>query len=156
MPEYLNQKEAFIKCKQEGRFIIIEEIDNEKINATLVIAEADILSANSIKKNIQKQSIQWSSIYKLYYDALHELAESFMHFEKVKIQNHQCLFAYLCEKHPELEMNWEFFEKVRTKRNGINYYGKPVTYEDWIIVELQFTLYINKLKEEIKKKLKII
>ncbi|MBU1204703.1 MAG: hypothetical protein KKE93_02225 [Nanoarchaeota archaeon] len=154
MPEYLNQKEAFLKCKKEGRFIVIEETDIEKIKATLKIAEGDIESANSIKKNLSKQSNQWNSVYKLYYDALHELSESYLRFKNIKIDKHQCLFAYLCEKHPELEFNWDFFEKVRTKRNGINYYGTPISSEDWKEVELQFNLYIKKLKEEIKRKLR--
>ena len=77
-----------------------------------------------------------------------------MRFEKVKIDNHQCLFVYLCEKHSELDFNWDFFEKVRTKRNGINYYGVPVNYSDWKETEIQFKLYIKKLKEEINKMLK--
>ena len=155
MPEYLTQKEAFLKCKKEGKFIFIEEINLEKIKATLVIAEGDIEAANSIMENLQRKSNQWNSAYKLYYDALHELAESFLQFEKVKIDNHQCLFAYLCEKHHELEFSWDFFEKVRTKRNGINYYGMPVNLEDWKEVEIQFNFYIKKLKEEIEKRLKI-
>ncbi len=155
MPEYLNQKEAFLKCKKDGMFIITEEVDEEKIKATLIIAESDVESANILKKNLPKQSNQWNSVYKLYYDALHELVESFLRFEKIKVDNHQCLFAYLCEKHHELEFSWDFFEKVRTKRNGINYYGTPVGFDDWREAEFQFNLYIRKLKEEIKKKIKI-
>lgn len=154
MPEYLTQKEAFTKCKKEGRFIVPEEIDVEKIKATLTIAESDLESADTLKKNLPKQSNKWNSIYKLYYDALHELAGSFLGLEKIKIDNHQCLFVYLCEKHPKLEFSWDFFEKVRTKRNGINYYGSPISYADWKEVELQFNLYIKKLKEEIVKKIK--
>ena len=142
-----------MKCKKEGKFIFTEEIDKEKIKSILGIAESDIESANSIKKNIPKLSSQWNSVYKLYYDALHELTESFLRFEKVKIDSHQCLFAYLCERHPELEFSWDFFEKVRTKRNGINYYGTPAIFDDWKEVELQFGLYIEKLKESIKKKM---
>ncbi len=153
MPKYLTQKEAFMKCKKEGRFIITEEVDKAKIKSMLNIAEADIESANSIKKNLPKQSKQWNSVYKLYYDALHELVESLLRFEKIKIDNHQCLFVYMCEKHSELEFSWDFFEKVRTKRNGINYYGTPISFDDWKAVELQFSLYIKRLKEEIKKKL---
>ncbi|MBI2130114.1 hypothetical protein HYU07_07865 [Candidatus Woesearchaeota archaeon] len=153
MPEYLTQKEAFLKCKKEGKFIATEEAGIEKIKATLIIAEGDVEAANAIKKNLPKQSNQWNSVYKLFYDALHELAESFLRFEKIKIDNHQCLFSYLCEKHTELELSWDFFEKARTKRNGINYYGTPITFEDWKEVELQFGLYVNKLKEEIKKKI---
>ncbi len=152
MPEYLTQKEAFVKCSKEGKIIFSDEIDLAKIKATLTIAESDVESADTLKKNLAKQSNKWNTIYKLYYDALHELVESFLRFEKIKVDNHQCLFAYLCEKHSELEFNWEFFEKVRTRRNGINYYGSPVTYDDWKQVELQFVLYIKKLKDEIKKK----
>lgn len=154
MPKYLTQKEAFMKCKKEGRFIVSEEIALERIKSTLKIAGGDVESANSIKKSIPKQSSQWNSVYKLYYDALHELVESFLSLEKIKIDNHQCLFAYLCEKHPELEFDWDFFEKVRTKRNGINYYGTPVNSDDWKEVELNFNLCINQLKKEIQRRIK--
>lgn len=153
MPKYITQKEAFMKCSKEGRFIVIENADKEIVKSTLKIAEADIESANYLKKNLPRQGSQWVSIYKLYYDAMHELAESFLRLDKIKIDNHQCLFAYLCEKYPSLEFDWDFFEKVRTKRNGINYYGTLVNFEDWNEVELQFSLYLKKLKEEIRKRL---
>ncbi|MFH1505782.1 MAG: hypothetical protein ABIE94_02225 [archaeon] len=154
MPKYLTQEEAFLKCRKEGSFIVIEETNSDKIRSTLKIADADIESADMIRKNLARKSNQWSSVYKLYYDALHELTESFLHLDKIKIDNHQCLFAYLCEKHPDLEFSWDFFEKVRTKRNGINYYGVPVSFEDWKEVELQFGVYVRKLREEITAKLK--
>ena len=150
MPKFLTQKEAYTKCKREGCFIPIEGVDIYKIKSTVVIAEGDAADANTLKKNISKG---WNGVYKLYYDALHELVEAFLRFEKIKSDNHQCLFAYLCENHPELELSWDFFEKVRTQRNGINYFGTPVEYKDWKEVEIQFGLYFNKLKEEIMKKL---
>lgn len=154
MPKYLTQEEAFLKCKKDGKFIVVENVDLERIKSTIAIAEADIASAKILIKSIEKNSRQWCSIYKLYYDSLHELVESFLNFDKIKIDNHQCLFAYLCEKHKELEFNWEFFERARTKRNGINYYGDQVTFEDWKAIELQFEIYIKKLQEEINKRLK--
>jgi hypothetical protein len=154
MPKYITQKEAFQKCKKEGRFFIKEEIDFEKIKSTLKIAKADIESADLLKTKIQKESNSWNSVYKLYYDALHELAEAFLSFEKIKIDNHQCLFVYLCEKHSELEFEWDFFEKVRTKRNGINYYGTPIDFYDFKEIELQINLYVKKLIHEIEKKIK--
>ena len=156
MPKYLTQKEAFLKCTREGKFITTEDIDIEKIKSTFKISEGDVESADYIKKSLPNESNQWNSVYKLYYDALHELTESFLRFEKIKIDNHQCLFAYLCEKHQDLDFNWDFFEKVRTKRNGINYYGIPINYNDWKEVEVYLRLYIKKLKKEIKKRLKEI
>jgi len=154
MPEYLTQQEAFLKCKRDGKFLVREEVGFEEIKSTIIIADADIRSADTIKKKLDKNSAQWSTVYKLYYDALHELAEAFLRLDKAKIDNHQCLFAYLCEKHPELDFSWEFLEKARTKRNGIHYYGRPVKFEDWKEVELHFTLHINKLKEEINSRIK--
>ncbi len=153
MPKYLKQDECFLKCRKEGKFIILENIDKEKIKSTMLIAESDIDAGKTLKNNIPKESSQWNGVYKLFYDALHELVEAFLRFEKIKSDNHQCLFAYICEKHPELDFSWEFFEKVRTKRNGINYYGMPVNHAEWKEVEIQFNLYLNKLKEEIKRKL---
>ncbi|MFH0978735.1 MAG: hypothetical protein V1837_05535 [Candidatus Woesearchaeota archaeon] len=151
MPEYLTKEEAFAKCQKQGKFIAIEDIDTEKIKSTVAIAESDVKSAEILKKNLSKEANEWSSVFKLYYDALHELSESFLRFDKVKFDNHQCLFSYLCVKHPELELSWDFLEKVRTKRNGINYYGIPTSYADWKEVELQISLYIKLLKREVEK-----
>lgn len=153
MPEYMTQKEAFLKCKRDGKFVIVEEIDIEKIRATLEIAEGDVESAEILKNGLPKESKRWNSVLKLYYDALHETAEAFLRFERVKIDNHQCLFAHLCERYPELELSWEFLEKARTKRNGINYYGTPITQDDWKELEMNFLLHLRKLKEEAMKRL---
>ena len=156
MPKYLTQEEAFLKCTKEGKFIITEEVNLERIKSAFKISVGDTGSADYLRKNILKESNHWNSVYKLYYDALHELAGSFLRFERIKIDNHQCLFAYLCEKHPELDFSWDFFEKIRTKRNGINYYGTPIDHNDWKEAEIQFKLYIKKLREEINKRLNMI
>jgi len=50
-------------------------------------------------------------------------------------------------------LDWNFFEKIRTKRNGITYYGTPVNDKDWKEAAVQFQLYTNLLKKEIKQKL---
>ena len=93
------------------------------------------------------------TVYTLHYEAMRICAEAFLISDKIMSQNHQCLFAYLCMKHPELKLNWDFFEKIRTKRNGVNYYGEQVSHDEWKEAELQFTLYISALKKEINKRL---
>ena len=153
MPKYLTQKEAFKKCEIEGKFIPQKDVDIDKIKAMAEISKSDLESGKELKKNLSKESMQWSSAYKLYYDALHELVDAFLSFDRIKSNNHQCLFAYLCEKNPELELDWDFFEKVRTKRNGINYYGTPVTQEDWKEIEIQMNLYIKILTVAVKKRI---
>lgn len=148
MPKFKTIEECYGSCQTRGFLENIEDINTEMIKSNLTIAEEDLATAKDPIKNKR-----WNSAYKLFYDVLHILVESYLCFDRIKSLNHQCLFAHLCIKHPELELSWEFFEKIRTKRNGINYYGRPVNHEDWKAVELQFNLYISTLKKEIKKKL---
>ena len=82
------------------------------------------------------------------------LTESYLLFDKIDIPNHECLFACLCVKHPELDFDWNFLDSIRRKRNGVNYYGEHVTYDDWKKIELQTKLYISALKKEINNKFK--
>ncbi|MBW2984811.1 hypothetical protein KY361_06845 [Candidatus Woesearchaeota archaeon] len=154
MPKHRTQKEAFEKCSNDGMFYPQKDIDIAKIKSMADIAKGDFESGKKLKENLPKESRQWSSVYKLYYDSLHELVGAFLRFDRIKSDNHQCLFAYLCEKHPELEFNWDFFEKVRTKRNGINYYGTPITQDDWKEVEVQVNLYTAALTKAVEKKIK--
>jgi len=145
---FKNIEEAYDYCISNGDIISGQEIDEDRIKVCLYIAEEDLLSA---KDAVAKK--RWNSAYKLYYDVIHQLAEAFIHLDRIKVKTHLGLFVYLCVKHPELDFDWDFFERIRTKRNGINYYGTPVSFNDWKEVELQFNLYIKKLKEEIKDKL---
>lgn len=140
--------EAYDVCISDGNIIPATDIDLDRIKASICIAQEEMLNAHDA---ISKK--RWNSAYKAHYDVLHQLVEAFLKFEKIKIKTHLCLFAYLCIKYPELELNWDFFEKVRTKRNGIQYYGNPVLEKDWKEVALQFKIYIDLIQKEINKKL---
>ena len=155
MPKYKTLDEAYNLCKEEGSFREIEILDINRIKTILKLSEALTDSGNDIKKGLDNKSMKWSVVFSIYYDAFHSLAEIIGRFDKIKIANHQCLFAYLCKSHPELELSWDFFEKIRTKRNGIMYYGSPATYEDWKEIEVQIQVYIITLKKYINKKLGI-
>jgi len=92
-------------------------------------------------------------IYTLHYDAFHQFTDALLRFDRIKSTNHQCLFAYLCEKHPALDLDWGFLEELRTKRNGVHYHGTPVKYAEWKKKEIQINLYINTLKKAVEEKL---
>lgn len=151
MAEHLTQHEAFLKCKREGKFIFQEEINVANIMSKLIIAKADVESANSLKKNLAKDSMQWNSVYKLAYDALHELVKLYLQFDHVRIDNPQCMFVYLCEIHSELEFSLELFKKIRAKREEMNT-GRPIAYSDWKETESQIAAYSIKLRREIERK----
>ncbi|MFH1182226.1 MAG: hypothetical protein V1702_04665 [Candidatus Woesearchaeota archaeon] len=149
MPKSITLDESYDKCVSEGNVILQDKIDINKIKSMMQIANDDLDSANSLMKSKEPK---YGSIYKLYYEVLHQLTEAFLLFDKVKSYNHQCLFSYLCAKHPELDLDWNFFEKVRTKRNGIQYYGNQIAEKDWKEIKLQTELYIKTLSDVLEKK----
>ena len=148
MPVYRSLEEAHKKCVEQGYLIAAEKIDIAKVRQNLLISDEDLESANDLLTRKR-----WNSSYKLLYDALHVLVESLLSFDMVKSSNHQCLFAYLCHNHPELKLSWEFFEKLRTKRNGINYFAKAVSRDDFKEMEVQTKVYIQTIRTVINEKL---
>lgn len=148
MPKERTLKEAYENCKANGIYLPQKEVDKPKIKTMLKIAEEDLETIEDLKNKDR-----YNTTYKLSYDILHTLTEAFLNFDKIKSTNHQCLFTYLCIKHPELELDWNFFEKIRTKRNGIHYYGSSVVKNDWKEINLQIKLYIKTLQKAIKRKL---
>ena len=150
MPKSITIEEAYARCESGGMFLPQKEVETRKIKSMLQIVEEDLKTIEELKQ----KSDRFNTVYKLSYDVLHTLTEAFLLFDKMKSANHQCLFAYLCTNHPELELNWDFFEKVRTKRNGIHYYGTSVGREEWKEIDVQITVYISTLKKRIAEMLK--
>ena len=148
-----SSKRMHESCIQKRLLRVLEEVDFRRIRALFEIALGDIEQAQKLIPLTPTKSRGWTTIYKLHYDALHELADAFLCFDRVRSENHQCLFAALCEMHPEFEFSWEFFEKVRSTRNGMQYDGKPVDYFGWKAVDVQFELCIKTLKIAIEIKL---
>lgn len=146
-------EEVYDSCLAEGFIEEMREVNVDRVKSLTENAETGISTAQIVIKAISKQAKEWMSVYIGYYEALRMYAEALLAFDKVRTTNHQCLFALLCTKHPELELDWSFFEKVRTKRNGINYYGERVSYEDWKSIEVQMKIYISTLRKEITKRL---
>ncbi len=149
MPKYQTLHEAYSECEINGLFRDRETDSKDKINTMLKISRAYSDSADKLKKQVGDNTYDVSVVYNLYYDSLRELAEALSLMNGKKIANHKCLFAYVCMNYDHLELSWDFFEKIRTKRNGISYYGTPVTARDLKEVELQIKLYIKVLREEI-------
>lgn len=141
-------EETYDVCMAEGNLIPIAEINKDRIKSMLKIINEDLLTIKEIEN-----SNRFNTLCKLNYDVLHTLTEALLLFDKTKSSNHKCLFTFLCLKHPELELDWNFFEKIRTKRNGIHYYGSSVDKTEWKELNFQIIIYINTLRKEIENKL---
>jgi hypothetical protein len=131
------------QCKKEGNIMYLEEVDIDKIQSMIHIAKNDLLAADFLCK----KKISWSSTFKLYYDVIHELVDAYARLKKVKTKNHQCLYVYICDVDEEL--NFAFFEKLRTKRNGINYYGEHFDEADFKELKLEIDLTIKYLFQQL-------
>ena len=104
------------------------------------------------KRLRQSKDANWRVIFNIHYDAIRELCDQLMRFKKQKISNHQGLFAFIIIYYSELELDWNFFEKIRVIRNKNKYVGEDISKERWREVELRFDIYISTLDKEIEKR----
>ncbi|MDD9953378.1 MAG: hypothetical protein OXR66_03515 [Candidatus Woesearchaeota archaeon] len=146
----LEKTHAF--CLSTGK-IKEKTADRELIKSLKFVAEKGIDFIDRRSEDISEESDEWTFVFREYYESLRGLIEAYILFEGIEADNHQCKNAYLCYKHPELELDWNFLETIRLKRNAINYRGQLLTFTDWNAFQLQLTLHINALKKEIEQKL---
>jgi len=144
---------TYNKCISTGSINEKNVVDTELIKSLKDIAEQGLSFTKEKSKDMPKDSKNWTFVFRDYYEALRGLIEAYLLFDRITAENHQCKNAYICSKHPELELDWNFLETARLKRNHINYRGQSLKYEDWSKLKINFDLHINKLKEEIEKKL---
>ena len=129
-------------------------IDIELIKSLKLVAEKGIEFIEKKSKDIPKDSTDWTFVFRDYYESLRGLIEAYLLFEGIEADKHQCKNAYICFKHKNLDLNWEFLETIRLKRNAINYKGQLLKYDDWKQFKLNFDLHISVLKKEIEKMLR--
>lgn len=148
-----NVGEAYKLCMQTGS-IKEKSQDLELIKSLTLVADKGLEFINNRAKDIPKDSTDWTFVFRDHYESLREFIEAYLLFGGIAAENHQCKNAYICFKYPELELDWEFLETIRLKRNAINYRGQLMKYDDWKSLQLRFDLHIRLLRKEIVKKLK--
>lgn len=145
--------EVYNRCVAEGNLQEPEEIDTEKAKSLLDNAEQDIdtlkdtLPIMERKKNF---SLIWSSRYEI----IRQLVQGILLLEKVNSNNHQCLYAYVCAKHADWDIDWETIETMRLLRNGVHYEGRPVNADTWKEYNLKFEIYTKTFIKILQEKLK--
>jgi len=150
MPKERTAKEVYEKLSDKGLY---EE-------ANLDIDEAEKIKKMTVEdyefgKSLRMiQNPNWRVIFNIHYDVLRELCGLLMLFKRQKTSNHQGLFAFIILNFKELDLDWSFFENVRTTRNRNKYVGLDITEELWKKIEFQIDLYISTLKKEIEKRLR--
>lgn len=154
MQKHKTLQETYDSCVADGFFRKLDFVNNEKTKSLMENAQINLNSAAIIAKSLTKKAMEWLNVFTLHYEALRIYTEALLLFEKVQSNNHQCLFSALCIKFIDLELDWNFFETVRIKRNGVNYYGEHVTFTDWKDIEIQMKLYLSTLRKALEEKVR--
>jgi len=140
---------AYKLCVSTGS-IREKAVDIELIKSLKLVAEKGLEFITKKSKDISKDSTDWTFVFRDYYESLRGLIEAYLLFDGIEADNHQCKNAYICFKHFKLELDWEFLETIRLKRNAIIYRGQLLKYCDWKSFKLKFELHINALRKEIE------
>jgi hypothetical protein len=64
------------------------------------------------------------------------------------------MYAHICTKHKDWDIDWETIETMRLLRNAIHYEGRPITEEKWKEYKLKFEVYYQTFSKLLKEKLK--
>lgn len=151
--EYL--KIAYDKCVDSGSIKKANEVDSEKAKTLLENAELDIDSFKDATALFEKKG-NYGFLWSNHYEIIRQLVAGILLFEKVISDNHKCLYAYICTKHQEWDVDWKTIETMRLLRNGVHYDGRPVSAETWKEYKLKFEIYTKTFIKILKEKLKNI
>ncbi len=123
-------------------FIKKTRIDKELIRSLIEMSKIKEDSVNNAKVN--KTNI--SAYVSMAYDSLRETLEALCILKGYKVTSHICLGELLKNLIPEFD--FISFDRFRYVRNGINYYGTKVDYQQGKEVIIK----MFKMKSEITKK----
>lgn len=146
-------KIAYNKCVDSGSIKKANEVDVEKAKTLLENAELDIDSLKDTTALFEKKN-NYSFLWANHYEIIRQLVAGILLFEKIISDNHKCLYAYICTKHEEWDIDWETIETMRLLRNSVHYEGSPVSAESWKEYKLKFQVYIQTFIKIIKQKIK--
>ncbi len=147
-----NLETTFRLCLKNGS-VREKAKDVELIRSLRGVSEKGLEFIKKKSGDIPKDSTDWTFVFRDYYESLRCLIEALILFDRVEADNHQCKNACACAKHPELDLDWEFLETIRLKRNLVNYRGQLLTYEEWNGFKPKFESHIEILGKAIDKRL---
>jgi hypothetical protein len=148
--------ETYDVCIANGMFREKNSIDVALIKSLRDVSLQGLKFIKERSKGIPRDSTDWTFVFRDHYESLRGLIEACLLFDRIEAESHQCKNSYICVKHPELDLDWEFLETVRLKRNAINYRGQLLKYDDWKPLSLGFDLHVNVLARKIDEKLSLL
>src|SRR3989338_2668825 len=124
MPKPRTLEEVYDRCVSEGQIAELSESNVEMAKGLTLNADISVDSAKALSKLFSKSDKGWLAVFTSHHDALQMYARALLILHKVSSHDPQCLFASLCLKNPDFD--WDFFERIRTLREGIDHNGKQI------------------------------
>lgn len=94
-----NLDKTYKLCMNTGN-VKEKSVDIELIKSLKIVAEKGLEFINSKSKDIQKDSTDWTFVFRDHYESLRGLIEAYLLFEGIEADNHRCKNAYICFKNP--------------------------------------------------------
>jgi len=110
------------ECKRKG-FVKKARIDPELARS---LSEMSDIKEKAIR-NVNLDAENISAFVPMAYDSLREVLEAICIMHGYKVTSHVCIEKLLSTIYPDV--SWQDFDRFRYIRNGINYYGKKVDFE---------------------------
>ncbi len=144
------KRETFEECVQKEHLLETGDKDVAMGEELLKLAE----HRETFWRSVMPKAKLFPSLFlEGHYEIIKELATALLILDGWKALNHGCLFAYLKEKKPELELDCDYLLELKDLRNSIDYRGTRVSYSLWQQNELKIELTIKRLKELVQAQL---
>jgi uncharacterized protein (UPF0332 family) len=131
-------------CIKKG-FLKKTRIDKELIRSLIEMSGIKEDAVNSAKIS----EVNISAYVSMAYDSLREILEALCILKEYKVTSHICLGELLRQLIPNFDFN--SFDRFRYIRNGINYYGTKVDYEQGKeIIKKMFEMKSSIIKNYLK------
>lgn len=138
------KRETFDECIEKGHLMETGDRDTAMVEELLKLAG----HREAFWKSVKEKAKMFPSLFvEGYYEIIKELATAVLLLDGWKALNHECLFSYLKEKKPDLELDFEYLLELKDLRNSIDYRGVQVSYSLWQQNELKIQLTMTRLKE---------
>lgn len=117
--------------------------DSALIKALTEMSQRRLEVISSMKLDEKSASI----IFVEHYEALREIIEAIANKNRFKVYSHECL-TYLLKEILKEELTASKFDRLRKLRNGVNYYGEPVSLEETKKAISEIDYLISQLKQK--------
>jgi len=133
------------ECFRKG---LIKKTNSNQELADSIIEVSDIKEKTVNKANIDQENI--TAYVSMAYDSLREILEAICILKGYKVISHICIGELLRKEIKDFD--FEAFDRVRWIRNGINYYGKKVEFDQGKeIVKTIFSIKKDLIEKHLKK-----